>query len=160
MLALDDPSWAELKHAYGPASDIPGLLRTLTASPEPTQSSEEEPWFSIWSALCHQGDVYTASYAAVPHIVEIALRISGPIDFSFLQLPSAVEIARNSGRGPALPADLAEAYSSAIASLPILVSRHRHESWDRSMRLSAEAAIAVARGDIAAAEAMLDPDDA
>ncbi len=29
MLELDDPRWAELRHAYGFASDIPGLLRQL-----------------------------------------------------------------------------------------------------------------------------------
>src|SRR2546426_5104183 len=27
---------------------------------------------SLWSALCHQGDVYTASYAALPELVKIA----------------------------------------------------------------------------------------
>ena len=26
----------------------------------------------LWSSLCHEGDVYTASYAAVPHIVQMA----------------------------------------------------------------------------------------
>ena len=56
MLSLDDTQWAELSHAYGRASDIPALLRQLYALPH--ASGQEEPWFSLWSALAHQGDVY------------------------------------------------------------------------------------------------------
>ena len=78
MLALDDPRWGELEHAYGSAADVPGLLRELAASPAPTGSYSGEPWFSLWSRLCHQDEVYAASYATVPHVVEIALSHRGP----------------------------------------------------------------------------------
>ena len=71
MLELDDPRWSELSHAYGGASDIPALLRQLAKSPR-QQGTKEEPWFTLWSSLCHQGDAYSASYAAIPHIVEMA----------------------------------------------------------------------------------------
>src|SRR4051812_40379348 len=66
MLALDSPRWGELTHAYGEASDIPALLRRLKTAPPPTDY-RSEPWFTLWSALCHQNDVYIASYAAIPH---------------------------------------------------------------------------------------------
>ena len=55
MLSLESPEWANLHHAYGPASDIPRLLRQLDTLP--LASGNAEPWFSIWSALAHQGDV-------------------------------------------------------------------------------------------------------
>src|SRR5687768_1901307 len=63
MLPLDSSQWQNLTHAYGAASDTPGMLRGLT--PLSRSIRDEEPWFGIWSALAHQGDVYTASYAAV-----------------------------------------------------------------------------------------------
>lgn len=160
MLALDDPRWVELEHAYGPAADVPGLLRALEASPEPTQGFEEEPWYSLWSCLCHQDDAYTASYAAVPHVVRIALSASGPIDFSFLLLPTSVEIARKTGHAPELPPELADAYLGAIAALADVVSRHGDSSGDEAMLLSAAAALALVKGDIGTAAALLDPGDA
>ena len=100
MLALDDDRWATLTHAYGSAKDTPDLLKVLALSPGPNPSTLSEPWESLWSSLCHQGDAYTASYAALPHIVEIACLASGAVDFGFFQLPACSEIARHNGRGP------------------------------------------------------------
>jgi hypothetical protein len=67
MLSLDSPHWRELQHAYGSAADIPPLLRALESLPP--SAGREEPWFTLWSALAHQGDVYSASFAAVPHVI-------------------------------------------------------------------------------------------
>ena len=159
MLPLDDPYWSELVHAYGNASDVSELLRSLAASTEPKTDYEQEPWYSLWSSLCHQGDVYTASYAAVPHIVKIACEAASPIDASFLQLPAAVEVARRNGRGPDIPERLIEAYEAALLNLVDIVSAHRDEPWDRSMHLSAAAALAVSKGHFDIGEALLNLDD-
>jgi hypothetical protein len=158
MLPLDDPSWPGLNHAYGSAADIPELLRALASSPAPS-GAEEEPWFSLWSSLCHQGDVYEASYAAVPHIVEIASNVPGPIDFSFFHLPAAIEIGRHNRRGPAVPAHLEAAYYAAIKRLTECVCLHLKKDADRDMLLSAFTAIAVAKGDHRTAEAISNLDD-
>ena len=155
MLSLDNPRWSELRHAYGDAADIPALLRTLASSTGPKASYQDEPWFSLWSSLCHQGDVYTASYAAVPHIVRIASEASGPVDFAFFQLPTAVEVARQTGHGPDIPEPYADAYHRAITQLVENVAAHRSEAWDQPMLLSAAAAQAVAKGHIDVAEALL-----
>jgi hypothetical protein len=136
MLPLDDPRWGLLQHAYGKAEDIPALLLALASSTGPKAHARDEPWFSLWSSLCHQGDVFTASYAAVPHIVHIASETTTPIDFSFLQLPAAIEIARRTGHGPEIPQGYADDYHRAITRLGDSVSLHRHEPWDRSMLLS------------------------
>lgn len=159
MLPLDDPQWSGLADAYGPASDIPDLLRALATSPGPKPEYQAEPWFSLWSGLCHQGDVYTASYAAVPHIVRIAFDAQGPIDFSFFQLPAAIEIARHKGRGPAVPTELATAYHAAITSLIDCVALHRHDDWDEATLLSALTAQAVAKGNYGVAEALSNLDE-
>ena len=159
MLPLDDPRWGQLQHAYGAAADVPDLLLALASSTEPKASYRDEPWFSLWSSLCHQGDVHTASYAAVPHIVQIASETGTPIDFSFFQLPTAIEVARVTGRGPEIPEEYSDDYHRAIKRLDESVSVHWQGPWDRSMLLSAAAAQAVAKGHIDIAQALLNLDD-
>jgi hypothetical protein len=158
MLLLDDPRWGELQHAYGNAADVPDMLRALASSTGPKADYRDEPWFGLWSSLCHQGDVYTASYAAVPHIVHLAAQTKTPVDFSFFHLPAAIEVARRAGRGPDIPEAEADAYHRAIARLTETVNLHRDEPWDQSMLLSAAAAQAVAKGHIDVAEALLNLD--
>ena len=159
MLALDDPRWAQLRHAYGEAVDIPGLLQTLKSSPGPKNGYQDEPWYSLWSSLCHQGDVYTASYAAVPHLVRIANETSVPVNSSFFQLPAAIEVARKTGHGPEIPEGIAFDYHRAVKGLGESVSLHRNDPWDQTMLLSAAAALAVSKGHIEAAEALLNLDE-
>jgi hypothetical protein len=158
MIPLDDPGWSELAHAYGPASDIPELLAALSSSPAPTADYQAEPWFSLWSSLCHQGDVYTASYAAVPHVVEIAMKAAGPIDSGFFHLPAAIELFRDEGRGPEVPAELEGPYREAIAKLMECVAVHRNENWDQDMLQCAITAQAVAKGHYELGRALLNLD--
>lgn len=158
MLALDDAGWADLTHAYGSADDIPALLLRAAEAPE-QGAADSEPFFTLWSSLCHQGDVYTASYAAVPHLVQIARTTQHPIDFSFFLLPASIEVARHKGRGPEVPPSLAKPYEGAIASLSECVWAHRDEHRDQDMVLSVAAADAVARGHHKIAEALMNLDD-
>lgn len=159
MIELDDPRWETLSHAYGSAGDVPKLLWHLAGATGPKIRNNSEPWFTLWSSLCHQGDVYDASYAALPHIVEIACNANGPIDFSFFQLPAAIEIARHGGKGPPVPTDLAASYRDAVLRLTECVALHRHEDWDEPMLLSAASAMAVAKGHHRVAEAIMNLDD-
>jgi len=66
MLSLDSPEWARLTHCYGSAKDVPGMLLELSRAPN------KEVWDRLWSSLCHQSDVYPATFAAIPHIVALA----------------------------------------------------------------------------------------
>lgn len=159
MLPLESPRWSTLTHAYGSAENIPKLLMQLASTTEPKAGFQSEPWFSLWSSLCHQGDAYEASYAALPHIVEIACRATGSIDFSFFQLPAAIEIARNNGSGPQVPADLSVAYSDGVARLTECVAFHRTDPWDQPTLISAVCAQAVAKGHPMLAEAIMNLDD-
>lgn len=158
VLSLDDRDWGRLEHAYGPASDIPDLLRQLERDTRPTAKSQAEPWHSLWSSLCHQDKVYTASYATVPHIVRICLDARGPIDFCFFQLPACVEIARANGRGPPIPAALSAPYDTALRQLHECAFKHAADEWDQSMALCVTAALAVAKGQIIVAEAIINLD--
>jgi hypothetical protein len=159
MLTLEDPRWLTLNHAYGSAQNIPALLLHLASSTEPKPGWQSEPWFSLWSSLCHQGDVYDASYAALPHIVDIACRSTGAIDFSFFQLPAAIEIARHNGTGPLVPDDLEKDYSAGVLRLTDCASLHRNEPWGQDTLISAMCAQAVAKGHPRLAEAIMNLDN-
>lgn len=76
--------WADLRHAYGAAEDVPNLLKHLEQNPS------DELIGDLWSALCHQGTVYTASFAALPILVEIAGRLTGKWRLNALVLAGAI----------------------------------------------------------------------
>jgi len=124
----------------------------------PARDSRSEPYFSLWSALCHQGDVYTASYAAVPHLVEALLASPSPVYHSPLQLVICIEIARANGRGPVVPGGLAASYSAALRRLPEIVRAMTSSTWDEGLCRVAAAALAVANGHARLAEAILELD--
>jgi len=155
MLSLDSPEWAQLKHAYGSASNIPDLLRRLDTFP--AAEGQQEPWFSIWSALAHQGDVYPASFAAVPHVVRVLSTAPERATFSFFQFPAWVEICRHRNNIE-VPPDLLSAYSEALSQLPGLVSAVANQPWDEGFLRCALSAISAAKGFPAVAEAVMELD--
>jgi hypothetical protein len=151
MLSLDSPKWSELVHAYGMASNIPHLLRQLETMPP--FNGKEEPWSSIWSSLAHQGDVYSASFAAVPHVVRILALAPNQADFSYFQFPAWVEICRQK-KSVMIPQELETDYFSALKLLPSLVAAAADREWDEAFLLSALSAIAAAKGYGKVAEAI------
>ncbi|MBV1775050.1 hypothetical protein KSF73_04905 [Burkholderiaceae bacterium DAT-1] len=153
MLNLDSPLWSELHHAYGSAENIPELLRQLSHAPE--SSNDQEPWFSLWSALAHQGDVFTASFAAVPHVVAAIIANPLKVDFAYFQFPAWVEICRVKNQ-TVIPDTLSAAYFDALSSMPALVAAASGREWDDAFMASVLAAIAVSKGRIEMAEALLE----
>ena len=67
---LDKIQWDELNHAYGSASDVPKDIRRLAAS-EP-QVREQALW-ELSGSIYHQGTIYSATAAAVPFLLRVAL---------------------------------------------------------------------------------------
>jgi hypothetical protein len=153
MLSLDSPRWAELHHAYGEASDIPALLEALQAILN--SQGKSEPWFSLWSALAHQGDVYSASFAAVPHVMQVITSKPLQVDFAYFQFPAWVEICRLKNEIK-IPEDLKTAYFDALSQLPNLVAVASTREWSPEFISSALASIAVAKGQPKIAEALLE----
>jgi hypothetical protein len=152
-LDLDSDRWAELTHAYGDAFDIPKLLRELESLP--SSRGEREPWFSLWSALAHQGDVYSASFAAVPHVVRALSKAPARADESYFHFPAWVEICRERTDTP-VPPDLRAAYIQSLAQLPALVAVAAERDWDEGFARCALAAVAAAQGAHHLAEAILE----
>jgi hypothetical protein len=159
MLSLDSSRWGELGHAYGSASDTPSLLRQLQSLPDAVGQSE--PWFTLWSSLAHQGDVYSASFAAVPHVVSALASQPEKAGSTYFQFPAWVEICRKR-QGISVPSDLEQAYFSALSQLPALAAAAASRPWDGDMVACVLAAIAAVKGDAAVAEAALElsPDGA
>lgn len=151
MLSLDSPRWAQLQHAYGEATDIPALLRQLDSLPDAT--GESEPWFTLWSALAHQGDVYSASFAAVPHVVAALAAQPLAATATYFQFPAWVEICRQRQELEVEP-ELAPAYFAALAQLPALAAAASARTWDHEMLACVLAAIAAAKGGADMAEAV------
>src|ERR1700750_2021368 len=107
MLDRDSPEWSTLQHASGSATDIPDLFRQHESLPN--SEGNAEPWFSLWSALAHQGDVYTASFAAVPHVVRSLASDPSAASSDYFQFPAWVEICRQR-HAITMPGDLAGDY--------------------------------------------------
>ena len=104
MLGLDDPRWKQLDHAYGPAGNVPDLLRAL-------ERGEQELWEELAPSLCHLGCVYSATYAAVPHLVRIAAGEALADQIAFWSFLGAVASAREAAP---VPVDLQAAYEGSL----------------------------------------------
>lgn len=152
MIDLNSPRWTELQHAYGAATAIPLLLQQLQDLP--TDEGDAEPWFSLWSALAHQGDVYQASFAAVPHIIAALSRSPETASEVYFHFPTWIEICRNK-HAVRVDRDLEAAYFDALARLPALVEKAAGKHWDTGFAACALSATAVAKGQHALAEALL-----
>lgn len=63
--------WSGIQACYGPATQVPALLRQLE-SPLPVERSDAIS--ELWGCLCHQGTVYEASAVAVPLLFDAAKR--------------------------------------------------------------------------------------
>lgn len=91
-------AWALLSDAYGEAREVPVLIEQLATSPTP------DVWDDLWGHLCHQGTVYSASYAALPLLLEHAETTADK--FSALHLIGAIIASENFVRVDCRPADL------------------------------------------------------
>ena len=148
--------WETLHGAYGPAKELPVLLARARVAPG-SKRYTDEPWFTLWSTLCHQGDVYTASYAALPELIAIAeaRKLEPAVVRDCLLLAAFIEVERVSPEEghtpPPLGADLADAYRVSLeigSAVAASVLSHERDPERRRALMIAHAAL---RGDVAEA---------
>jgi hypothetical protein len=70
LAGLEEIDWAGLRHAYGPAGDVPGLLQALTSQ---SRAEYKRALHDLYGNIFHQGSRYEATAHAVPFLVRLAL---------------------------------------------------------------------------------------
>jgi hypothetical protein len=86
---LDQVDWEHLAHAYGPATDVPDLLRALVepdgapaalraAATKANWSVRDYVIWALWGNVFHQGTVWQVSSHVVPLLAEIVQ--DGPVE--------------------------------------------------------------------------------
>ena len=115
------------------------------------------PWFDLWSALCHQGDAYTASLAAVPHLAQLAPAQLGARRYDALLLVASIEQARLEGRAPPIPDGVRSSYEAALAAA-LRAGEAALAGWDEDSRKAISGSVAVLRGDLATAQSIFNSD--
>lgn len=68
---VDDINCASFEHAYGPATDLPKMLRSLAS---PDRAEWESALHAAYGNIFHQGTRYSATPKAIPFLIEIAAR--------------------------------------------------------------------------------------
>ncbi|MFE3557824.1 hypothetical protein ACFXKW_23585 [Streptomyces sp. NPDC059193] len=71
---LDTVPWRTLTHAYGPAEDVPDLIRALYQDDE---TAADEAIYELYGNIHHQGTVYPASAPAVPFLAHAVRHAPG-----------------------------------------------------------------------------------
>ncbi len=87
---LEAVGWGRLRHAYGPADDVPALLcGLLIRDAEP----REDVFATLFSTIWHQGTVYDSSVRAVPFLLRLLADRRTPDRIGVLHLLSALAAA-------------------------------------------------------------------
>jgi hypothetical protein len=65
---LETINWASVRHAYGPASDIPLLVRTLLS---PSKDMRQQAIEELDNCIHHQGTLNEAAVYVAPFLIEL-----------------------------------------------------------------------------------------
>ncbi|MER5278836.1 hypothetical protein ABT025_24220 [Streptomyces sp. NPDC002809] len=115
--------WSQLSHAYGSAEDIPALLDRIASDPASGH------WSDLWSALCHQGSVYSASFAALPWLAGMAGTDDRDQAVSALTLAGAIMAGADQSHGAG---NVRVRHASEVATLLSLANEHLRTAAGRS----------------------------
>ncbi|MEV8312395.1 hypothetical protein AB0P36_35215 [Streptomyces flavidovirens] len=115
--------WSQLSHAYGSAEDIPALLDQIATEPN------AERWNDLWSALCHQSSVYSASFAALPSLADVASSNDREQAVSALTLAGAIMAGAEQPHGAG---DVRAQHAPEIETLLAVVNQHLRTASDRT----------------------------
>ncbi|MFC6019723.1 hypothetical protein ACFP2T_26390 [Plantactinospora solaniradicis] len=139
---LDEIDWASMNHAYGPAVEVPELLRGLVSDDPAVRETALD---GMDGAVHHQGDVYECTLACVPYLFEAATRPGGPDRGPIVKLLASI--------GCAEVDDLDELFRSVAADADR--EGADEEDWADNYR---RAQLAVAAGYPVFLELLADPD--
>jgi hypothetical protein len=150
-LALDDPRWNELATrdsvARNPSHREPRTpivvteLAHLLARPTGIERFRE-----LWPSLCSEGTAWSAAYAAVPHIVELARQLPPEQRVEHLFFVGLVVLCSCPDQGEAFEIKpyLEDSYRRALTEALALLAAtlpYRHDASDTRYLLAAAAAL-------------------
>lgn len=87
LSGLEDIDWGRLGHAYGPADDLPRLLRGLLSD---SAERREECFAELFGTIWHQGRVYEAAAFAAPFLLRLLAERRTPDRLGVLHLLGAL----------------------------------------------------------------------
>ena len=148
--------WNMLTHAYGLADDVPARLEQIHSFPAETDW-QSEPWFSLWSALYHQGNIYSASLAAVPFIVSAMSATPSRATLSFYLLPTSIAVADHINPVE-VPREIRRRFEESLHTLGTLAKAELPSISDANISTAARAAALVSEGSYQQAGELLDAD--
>ena len=111
---LDNIIWRKLQGGYKMVYDASRPLKKLKAANR--QDEMNAIFDELWENLHHQGDVGTASYLAVPHLVEICIEKKS-LDWNFIGLCVLIENSRLQEHNPELPDEFQDIYFEGLSRL-------------------------------------------
>ncbi|XVQ12441.1 HEAT repeat domain-containing protein [Spirillospora sp. CA-255316] len=97
LAGLDDVGWAGLDHAYGPAEDVPRLLRALRSRDD---DERREAMYELCGSILHQGSRYEATVPAVPFLLALAADPAVPARDEIVRLLASIAIGDESRHLP------------------------------------------------------------
>ncbi|WP_030848041.1 hypothetical protein [Streptomyces sp. NRRL F-4474] len=109
---LDAVDWHDLTHAYGPAADVPDLIRALYADDDDTVGEAID---ELYGNIHHQGTVYPASARAVPFLAHAVLHAPGRRDELLMLLAVLADHAPQDTESPSWPGSSAAAICTELA---------------------------------------------
>ncbi len=128
MIDLADPRWAGLTGGYGVPYDPRPALERLAVD-----GNAEEAWTELWENLHHQGDIGSASYAAVCVLADLLARGVRSSDWNGYAMAATIEMQRTAP-GAAPPPDwIAQAYATAWVRLAEAALKAMVEASDETL---------------------------
>jgi hypothetical protein len=88
-IPTEEVDWSSVSHAYGPAIEIPGLLRSLRSD---SQQARQGAYSDMVDLLVHQGSRYEASAVVAPHLIDIVADPSAPDRFAACQVLATIAV--------------------------------------------------------------------
>lgn len=139
LIGWTDERWSTLFGAY---RDLYNPIEALQA----LEQGDTSAWGELWENLYHQGNVDTASYAAVPEIVRISWQLKLN-DWNAFSLVAVIEEARmRNKRNPPIPEWLAHAYERAWTDMAALALKQYPNAEDTYLISSILSVLAFAKG--------------
>lgn len=131
---LDNIIWRKLQGGYKMVYDASRPLKKLKTA---DRKDEMNAIFDeLWENLHHQGDVGTASYLAVPHLVKICIEKKS-LDWNFIGLCVLIENSRLQEHNPELPDEFQDIYFEGLSRLEnYLLLNFKNITDQNSIRLT------------------------